>query len=222
MQLAEVLASRSRSVSDDLFASGTVPPICALLSSCSIARPAPATPPAGSPAADATPVMPPQLPQVLRALRALRYLASASDGRRTAASDLLRHGVFPALCRLLVQAAALADTDEGSVPEHTGSDDGMAKAAAVDAGCISDAQVCCCQFYRPPHAGSQHWIGHRWRGSVSVHTYFHSYEKVAAATPRVPRPEAGSAQHAKVTAETVMIEMHLQPVVCLWPPIGKT
>lgn len=164
MQLAEVLASRSRSVSDDLFATGTVPPICAVLTSCSIARPAPGTPPTASPAADAAPVLPPQLPQVLRSLRALRYLASASDGRRTAASDLLRHGVFPALCRLLVQAAALADTDEGSVPEHTGSDEGMAKAAAVDAGCISDAQVCCCQTHLPLCSEFSHRHGRTWRG----------------------------------------------------------
>lgn len=144
MQLAEVLASRSRTVADSLFSSGVVPPICAVLTACSIAAPAAAPAPGDTPAPDATAVLPPQLPHVLRALRALRYLAAASDGRRTAASDLLRHGAFQALCRLLVQAAAIADTDEGSVPEHAGSDEAMAKAAAVDAGCISDAQVRCC------------------------------------------------------------------------------
>lgn len=141
MKLAEVLASRSRTVSDILFSSGSVPPICNALTICSLARLAPVTAAGDTPGADVTAESPSQLPHVLSALRALRYLAAASDGRRTAASDLLRHGVFPSLCRLLVQASALADADVGNVPDHVGTDDSTAKAAAIDAGCISDSQV---------------------------------------------------------------------------------
>lgn len=52
-------------------------------------------------------VTPSPLPRALAALRALRYLAACPLRGGSAANELLKRGVFPAICRFLIQVRAL-------------------------------------------------------------------------------------------------------------------